>query len=362
MKAASFNRLAASARRQELKIVTTNSASSGAVQFLIGLPIALIIYLSFQPYFFLTAGAFTAFVSASMALGRPLKRLSSINSSLQKGVVAVNSVFEVLDLPAEEDNGSVRITHMRGDIEYQSVSCQYEGATVSALDDINVTIKSGEMLALVGHSGGGKTTFVNLLPRFYVPAKGGQILIDGININDYALNDLRKNIAYVSQAPFIFDDTILNNVKFSRQDASDEHIEQAIKQAHLQEFVSSLPQGLQTVVGQDGAQLSGGQRQRIALARAFLKDAPILILDEATSALDSQSERYIQDSLKLLMRGRTTIVIAHRLSTIESADRILVMDRGRIVEQGTHTELLRVAGIYSKLHTMQFASRAKLKC
>jgi ATP-binding cassette, subfamily B, bacterial MsbA len=352
----SFDKITANARRQEMKIVVTNSFSSGAVQFIIGFPLALIIYLSFQSYIALTAGGFAAFMTAVIGLGRPLRRLTSINSAIQQGVVASNSIFDVLDLPAEPDCGQYEPNSIRGVIEYHSVSHSFDASEGLVLDNINFKVNAGETFALVGHSGAGKTTLVNLMPRLYQPNHGSSITLDGVDICDYKLSSLRSSISYVSQVPFLFDDTIINNVKFARPDATDEQVCEALKFAHLFDFVTSLPRGLDTMVGQDGMQLSGGQRQRIVLARAFLKDAPILILDEATSALDTQSERYIQDSLQRLMQGRTTIVIAHRLSTVETADQILVMDQGRVVEQGSHVDLLGQSGVYASLYAMQFGS------
>jgi ATP-binding cassette, subfamily B, bacterial MsbA len=350
-----FDQIALDTRRQELKIVVTNAIGSGLVQVLVGVPLALVIFLAFKPQFVLSAGSFAAYVTAMMAIGRPVKRLTSINSTLQKGMAAVDSLFEHLDLTPEDDEGVHDCSRVKGLIKFKSVDFKYPASADLALDNINLVVQPGEMVAIVGFSGAGKTTLVNLLPRFYKNGEG-RISIDDIEIEHYRLDILRKQFSYVSQTPFMFDDTISNNIKFGCDDVSVEKIEWALEQAYLLDFVRSLPQGLDTVVGQDGVKLSGGQRQRIVLARAFLKNAPILILDEATSALDSQSEKYIQNSLRNLMKGSTTLVIAHRLSTIESADRIVVMDKGRIIEQGTHEHLLSHEGVYAHLYNIQFGT------
>ena len=355
-----FDEIAVETRKQELKIVVTNAIGSGLVQVLVGLPLSLVIFFAFKPQFVLSAGSFVAYVTAMMAIGRPVKRLTSINSTIQKGMAAVDSLFEQLDLISEEDSGAHGCSRVTGLIKFKDVSFSYPGASDYSLDHIDLEVKPGELVAIVGYSGAGKTTLVNLLPRFYASTQG-RISIDSIPIEGYALNVLRKQFSYVSQTPFMFDDTIFNNITFGCEDTSLGKVEWALEQAYLLDFVRSLPQGVDTLVGQDGVRLSGGQRQRIVLARAFLKEAPILILDEATSALDSQSEKYIQNSLAKLMKGSTTLVIAHRLSTVESADRIIVMDKGRIVEQGTHAELLSSKGVYAQLYNIQFgASEAEL--
>ena len=285
----------------------------------------------------------------------PLKRLININAVVQRGIAAASSLFEILDQPGEPDTGTKTIERARGEVSYRSVSFRYEAGKEPALRNVSLDVPAGSTVALVGQSGSGKSTLVSLLPRFYDPEEGA-VLLDGEDVRSYTLRDLRRQIGLVSQDIVLFDDTIANNIaygglaKHSRAD-----IERAAEAAYVTEFAAALPQGLDTRVGERGAMLSGGQRQRIAIARALLKDAPVLILDEATSALDTESERRIQAALARLMRGRTTLVIAHRLSTIERADRIVVMREGGIVETGTHAELLARGGYYASLHAMQFA-------
>ena len=305
-----------------------------------------------------TVGGFVSFITAMLLLLAPLKHLADVNASLQRGLAAAESVFRMLDETPEEDTGTIDLGHARGDIEFENVSLLYTGAERDALSAVNISIRPGETVALVGPSGGGKSSLVNLVPRFYHTTTG-QIRIDGHDIETLTRTSLRANIAHVGQDVFLFDDTVAANIAYgSRQDASRAEIEAAARAAHAFDFIMQLPDGFDTPIGENGARLSGGQRQRLAIARALLKDAPILILDEATSALDSESERQVQAALETLMHGRTTLVIAHRLSTIEHADRIVVLSHGRIAEIGTHAALLATGGLYASLYRLQFAESA----
>lgn len=300
-----------------------------------------------------SAGGFVSFIAAMLLLISPIKQLTAINPIIQRGLSACESVFQLLDQPTEDDSGQRELSHARGDIEFDHVSFCYPGAERQALNNISFRVDAGQTVALVGASGGGKTTISALIPRFYKPTSG-QIRIDGVDINEVSLTSLRHNIALVSQDIVLFNDTVEANIAFgTRNDVSRDDVIAAAKTANAWDFIQQLPEGLETLIGEDGAKLSGGQRQRIAIARALLKNAPILILDEATSALDTESERQVQTALATLMQNRTTLVIAHRLSTIEHADRILVLDQGRIVESGTHAELLSAGGYYANLNRMQ---------
>jgi subfamily B ATP-binding cassette protein MsbA len=302
-----------------------------------------------------TVGGFVSFITAMLLLLAPLKHLADINAPLQRGLAAAESVFRLLDEAPEVDAGTMALGRARGEIEFAAIGLRYPGAERDALTAIDLQIRPGETVALVGPSGGGKTSLVNLVPRFY-HAGSGQIRIDGQNIETLTLESLRGNIAHVGQDVFLFDDTVAANIAYGgKRDATRGEIEAAARAAHALEFIAAMPQGFDTVIGENGARLSGGQRQRIAIARAILKDAPILILDEATSALDSESERAVQDALETLMTGRTTLVIAHRLSTVEHADRIVVLSHGRIAEIGNHAELLAANGVYASLYRLQFA-------
>ncbi|MDH4300953.1 MAG: lipid A export permease/ATP-binding protein MsbA [Nitrospira sp.] len=303
----------------------------------------------------MTPGAFFSFMAAMFMAYTPIRKLSGSNNLIQQALAAAERVFDVLDLKTEQaqDHGTAPLMGINQAIEFQGVSLRYENHTVPALTDIDLVIRPGEVIALVGSSGSGKTTFVSLLPRFYEPT-AGQILVDGIPLASYELGSLRAHIGIVSQEIFLFDDSVRNNIAFGRSGASPGDVEQAAKLAYAHDFILRLPEGYDTVIGERGIKLSGGERQRVAIARAILRDPPLLILDEATSALDTESERIVQLALANLMKNRTTLVIAHRLSTIQNADRIIVLDRGAIVEVGSHEELLRQGGIYHKLHAMQF--------
>ncbi len=340
-----------------MKLVAVQSASVPVVQFMGAATLALVIYLATSQSLSsqsIEPGEFVAFITAMLLLMPPLKRLTSVNASLQKGIAAAESIFEILDSKPEPDKGTESLSRASGRISFDHVSFAYGSGNEPVLDDINFELAPGKTLAIVGRSGSGKSTLVNLLPRLYTPTQGA-ILLDQLNIQDYRLNDLRRQFAVVGQEVMLFNDTIARNIAYGLPDGAPlEQIEQAARMANAYDFIQALPNGFETRVGEKGSLLSGGQRQRIAIARALLKDAPILILDEATSALDTESERAIQAALDTLMQGRTTLVIAHRLSTVEKADCILVMDKGRVVEQGTHAELLAENGHYANLHRMQF--------
>ncbi len=351
-----FDRASRENLRQGMKMVVTSALSTPLVQLLLAVAMGGVIWVALQPALMqgISAGEFVSYIVAAGMLQRPVRSLTEVNEKIQRGIAASASVFELLDMPAEADKGSLEVGRLRGDIEFRDVDFSYQ-PDKPVLRGINLSVKPGQTVALVGRSGSGKTTLVNLLPRFY-EADRGQVLIDGHPIQDFKLPALRKQIATVSQKVVLFDDTIAHNIAYGAfRDRSQHEIEQAARAAYAHDFIMALPEGYQTRVGQDGVQLSGGQRQRIAIARALLKDAPILVLDEATSALDNESEFYIQAALDEIMKGRTTLVIAHRLSTIESADLIVVMDAGRLVEAGTHAELLARNGAYAQLHSRNFA-------
>lgn len=340
-------------RRQSLKLATTTAIHNPIMQFIIAIALSFLMYMALVMMKQASAGEFVAYLTAAFLLQRPVRQLSDANSDIQKGIAAAKSIFDILDEPGESDVGVYQIERAKGAIEFKNLTFHYEGVKQPALVDISFKAEPGQIVALVGASGGGKSTLVNLLPRFYTYHMG-EILLDGVEVNRYRLENLRKQLALVTQHVTLFNDTIANNIAYGAlASATREQIIAAATDAYAMEFIDKLEQGLDTEIGENGVKLSGGQRQRLALARALLKDAPVLILDEATSALDTASERYIQKALQKVMSNRTTLVIAHRLSTIENADLILVMERGRIVERGSHQELLVKNGAYARLHHLQ---------
>lgn len=357
-----FDRVSNDLRRQAMRQTVASSATVPIVQLLAAIALAIVIYIALLQSSMAqtTVGGFVSFITAMLMLLAPMKHLADINGPLQRGLVAAESVFSLLDEREEEDRGRIALGRAVGRVEFRQASFRYAAASRDALQGIDLVIEPGRTAALVGPSGGGKTTLVNLLPRFHSPTDG-RILIDGHDIEALTLASLRENVALVSQDIVLFDDTVAANIAYGalRTKVQRADIEAAARAAHAHDFIMAMPKGYDTPIGENGMRLSGGQRQRLAIARALLKDAPILILDEATSALDSESERHVQAALERLMQGRTTIVIAHRLSTIEHADLIVVMDRGRIVEVGTHAELMELGGTYSRLHDIQFASTEK---
>jgi len=348
-------------RRQSLKLTTTGALHSQIMQLIIALSLSFLMYMAL---FFMeqaSVGEFVGYLTAAFLLPKPIRQLSDANSDIQKGIAAAESVFLILDEPGEPDEGTYAVERAKGALEFKNLSFQYPGATEPALKGISFKAEPGQTIALVGASGGGKSTLANLVSRFYAH-ESGEILLDGVEINSYTLANLRKQLALVTQQVTLFNDTIANNIAYGAlAPANREAIIAAAKDAYAMEFVAKLGQGIDTEIGENGVKLSGGQRQRLALARALLKDAPLLILDEATSALDTESERYIQAALQKVMRNRTTLVIAHRLSTIENADMILVMEHGSIVERGSHAELIEKNGAYARLHQMQFQDHPELQ-
>ncbi|MBT8068215.1 MAG: lipid A export permease/ATP-binding protein MsbA [Gammaproteobacteria bacterium] len=344
-------------RLQNLKLIRVRSLGVAVTQVVFGFGIAMVIYVAGRQSLNdqLTAGEFIAFFSAMMLMLQPVRRITNVNATLQRGVAGADSLFSIMDERDEIDTGTREIERVRGAVEFKDVHFSYDDHNEAILDGVNIAVEPGQTLAIVGHSGSGKSTLVSLLPRFY-DVDSGDIFIDGMPIRDMTLGSLRRNISLVTQDVVLFNDTIRNNLAYGQlRSLSEEELLRAAEAAHILEFVNELPNGLETRVGDRGVLLSGGQRQRIAIGRALLKNAPLLILDEATSSLDTQSERRIQDALNVLMKDRTTLVIAHRLSTVEKADCIIVLDAGRIVESGTHAELLELNGHYARLYRMQFS-------
>ena len=343
-------------RRQNMKMAFTGALSNPLIILIVSFAFAGVTGFMLNPIILetMTTGSFIAFIVASGVLIKPIRQLTEVNSDIQRGIAAAESIFEILDSEAEMDQGTFETEAVAGGFEFSDVSFTYKGTKKEVLKSINLKVSPGETIALVGSSGSGKTSLVSLIPRFY-NHKEGKILLDGVDVNEFSLINLRKHIGIVSQNVTLFNDTIFNNIAYGElKDKSEGEVRAAAKIANADEFIEELAEGYETHIGDDGVMLSGGQRQRIAIARAVLKNAPILILDEATSALDTDSERHIQAALDQLMRGRTTFVIAHRLSTVEKADRILVLEKGQIIEQGTHQQLLANEGRYAKLYRNQF--------
>ncbi len=352
-----FNLVSNDMRRKGMKMVTADAISDPVVQIIASLALAAVLYLATTPLIaddHLSAGSFTVVFSSMLAMMRPLKSLTNVNSQFQRGMAACQTLFSILDLEVEKDTGTYKAKPAKGKLEFKNVSFAYQGKDGLALNNISFSVPAGKTVALVGRSGSGKSTIANLVTRFY-DIEQGEILLDGVNIQDYRLSNLRENCALVSQQVHLFNDSIANNIAYAAGDKyTREEIIAAAKAAYALEFIEKLPEGFDTVIGENGASLSGGQRQRLAIARALLRNSPVLILDEATSALDTESERAIQAALEDLKKDRTVLVIAHRLSTIENADEILVIDHGEIRERGNHQALLEQNGAYKQLHSMQF--------
>ncbi|NWA44272.1 lipid A ABC transporter ATP-binding protein/permease MsbA [Pseudomonas reactans] len=343
-------------RQQGMRLVSASSISDPIIQLIASLALAFVLYAASFPSVMetLSAGTITVVFSSMIALMRPLKSLTNVNAQFQRGMAACQTLFSILDMEQEKDEGKRVVERAKGDIEFKNVTFTYPGRDAPALRDVAFTIPAGRTVALVGRSGSGKSTIASLMTRFY-DIQEGQILMDGHDLREYTLSSLRNQVALVSQNVHLFNDTIANNIAYARTDVfSREEIEKAAKMAYAMDFINKMDNGLDTVIGENGVLLSGGQRQRIAIARALLRDSPVLILDEATSALDTESERAIQAALDELQKNRTSLVIAHRLSTIEKADEILVIEDGRVVERGSHAELLEMRGAYAQLHRMQF--------
>ena len=344
-------------RNQSLKLALVDALSTPVIQTMLAVALGAMVWFALSPDILsgFSAGSLVAFLTAAGLLGKPIRQVSSVQSVIQRGLAAAEDIFAQLDLEDEPDTGTHSVNRARGDIAFEQLSFAYPGSDQNVLRNINFSIKAGESVALVGRSGSGKSTLIQLLARFY-PVQQGRITLDGVPIADYRLGNLRRQLAMVSQNVTLFNDTVFNNIAYGDlAGASREAVTAACESAHAMEFIDQLPAGLDTVLGDDGSGLSGGQRQRLAIARAILKDAPVLILDEATSALDNESEHRIQRALDTIMQNRTSIVIAHRLSTVERADRIVVMDAGEIIASGSHTELLAQDGLYAQLYRQEFS-------
>jgi ATP-binding cassette, subfamily B, bacterial MsbA len=355
-----FNEVTQRAKRLNLKIAATNAMSSTAIQTVAACALAALVYLGTRPSVIdgISPGVFVAVLTAMGTMMPSLKRLTTVQANIQRGLSAATDLFEIIDMPPETDAGRRDIVRTRGDIRFEEVRMAYPRGEFEALRGVDLHCAPGTVTALVGRSGSGKSSLASLLPRFYEPS-AGRIVLDGEDYREYTLASLRRQIAWVGQSVVLFDDTVANNIAYGElAGASEADIIAAAEAANAMEFIARMPQGIHTPIGQSGNTLSGGQRQRIAIARAILKNAPILVLDEATSALDTESEQLIQQALQRLMRDRTTLVIAHRLSTVEGAEQIAVMDQGRIIERGTHAELIALGGQYAALHRMQFHDHA----
>jgi len=355
-----FRDVSARNLKQSLKMASTQAISVPVIQVLVAVAIAALVWTMLSPEIRgeMSTGQLVAFITAATTMAKPIRQVTSVHAKIQKGVAAAYDVFETMDEKAEEDPGEYAPARVDGHLEFDQVCFRYRDQMDNVLEGITVDIPAGQSVALVGRSGSGKSTMVSLLPRFY-EYTGGDIRIDGHSLKAFSLKALRAQIALVTQNVVLFNDSIAANIAYGAlRECSRDEIREAAAKAHALEFIDRMPDGLDTMIGDNGVMLSGGQRQRLAIARALLKNAPVLILDEATSALDTESERHIQEALETVMQGRTTLVIAHRLSTIEKADRILVMEKGHIVESGTHSELLAAGGAYAQLHQIQFSEHA----